>query len=77
MKSGRNKSHAVQKIEYDIEKEFLILKLNAKLEKGRDYTLFMKFTSLLTNDESRGFYRFSYKENGVTKYKHISFSYLK
>lgn len=60
---------AIQKFEYNTEKEFLIIYLNSdnKLIKGRNYTLSMSFTSKLNEDNSIGFYRFNYTEQGVLK----------
>lgn len=60
---------AIQKFEYDTDKEFLIiyLKSDSKLIKGRNYTLSMSFTSKLHEDSSIGFYRFTYIEQGASK----------
>lgn len=59
-------------IEHDAERDFLIIRLgtrhkSVKLKKEHKYTVSMSFVAELT-DELRGFYRSSYKEDGVTRY---------
>ena len=58
-------------IDYDTEMEFLIIRLSpqhvGKLTKGNNYTLSMNFVGNLT-DRLLGFYRSTYKEDGLEKY---------
>lgn len=63
-----NDTVAVDAIEYDTDREFLIIPLGgkAKLVKGLNYTLSMDFVGNL-NDQLKGLYRSSYKENGAEK----------
>ena len=62
----------VDGIDYDVEKEFLIVRLDpknvGKLTIGSNYTLSMDFIGKLA-DKLEGLYRSTYKENGVEKYK--------
>lgn len=64
-----NKEIRIEGIDYDVEKEFLIIRLDpqhSKLINGTNYTLSMNFVGQLT-DQLRGLYRSTYKENGVEK----------
>ena len=65
-----NKLLMVDGIHYDEEKEFLVVRLSSKhkvkLAKGTNYTLSMNFIGNL-DDELRGLYRSTYKEDGVDK----------
>ena len=47
--------------EFDEDREFYILKLGKKIEKGNHYQISIDFVSEL-NDELRGFYRSTYKD---------------
>ncbi|TRY78714.1 hypothetical protein TCAL_06795 [Tigriopus californicus] len=53
-------------LEYDLEREFLTMHLKDILTQG-DYRVEMEFDVAL-QDDMRGLYRSSYKENGQTKY---------
>lgn len=60
----------IEKIEYDNDLEFLIVRLcpkhGGKLVKGRNYTLTMNYHFNM-NDELKGFYLSKYKEGNVEK----------
>ena len=61
--------------EFDEDREFYILKLSKKIEKGNIYQVSISFVSEL-NDELRGFYRSTYKDkDGNEEYVHISFRF--
>ena len=47
--------------EFDEDREFYILKLGKKIEKGNVYRVSIDFVSEL-NDELRGFYRSTYRD---------------
>ena len=67
---GTDKELAIDGIDYDIEAEFLIIRLSpqnvGQLIEGTNYTLSMDFVGNL-NDELRGLYRSTYKEDGIEK----------
>lgn len=72
---GKTLMVASDGIHYDIEMEFLVIRLcpkhKDKLVKGANYTLSMNYVGNLT-DQLRGLYRSTYKEDGVEKYMAVS-----
>ena len=63
--------------EFDEDREFYIINLDKKIQKGNVYKVSIDFTSEL-NDELRGFYRSTYKNKDGTEELVIIFSrYLK
>lgn len=67
---------AIEKVEFDIVLEFLIIKLSThstkRFERGKNYTLSVSFVGNLTDGLS-GLYRSSYAEHGVQKYVNFLF----
>lgn len=61
-----NISIPIKKQYFVDEKQFLILELNGKLEKGKEYLIKMKFEGIL-NDYLQGFYRSSYTVGNETR----------
>ncbi|KAK6463251.1 alanine/arginine aminopeptidase [Scheffersomyces coipomensis] len=53
--------------EFDVAKQTVTFKFDDHLVEGADAKLYLKFTGTL-NENMCGFYRSSYKDNGVTKY---------
>ena len=57
----------VTRVDYDFEREFLIIELNDNLKMDKNYSVFLNFIGYLRNDMA-GFFRSSYiNENGEKK----------
>lgn len=57
----------MDRIEDDVERQFIVIHLLENLVKDSIYLLSMSFTGRL-NDQQRGFFRMTYQEDGVKKY---------